>query len=174
MLTFFVRCHLIQCFGMTWFIKCFLTDDWLYVEIKGSYGGLGIEMHLLLFCFHESRDTVLPQQRWEKKKKKTTHDSTWSSHVISPFTQTLFQPPACRSQQDTQLYSRKRSTMLSTQYIIQAYKSPQRRLSVCYWLRGPGEGKWSCNTRRTRTSWPEWLLVFWFPPGAPLWPVPVF
>lgn len=31
---------------------------------------------------------------------------------------------------ETQLYSRKRSTMLSTQYIIQVYKSPQRRLSV--------------------------------------------
>lgn len=37
-----------------------------------------------------------------------------------------------------------------------------------------GGGKWSCNVQQTRTRWPEWLLVFWFPPGTTLWPVPVF
>lgn len=96
-----------------------------------------------------------------------------TEHLISPSCQTIFFASLTSLSTEAQLYFRKRSTMLSSQYIIQVYKSPQRGASVSLTAQ-TGGGKWSCNTQRTRTSWPEWLLVLWFPSGAPLWPVPMF
>lgn len=70
-----------------------------------------------------------------------------TEHLISPSCQIIFFASLTSLSTEAQLYFRKRSTMLSSQYIIQVYKSPQRGASVSLTAHAGG-GKWSCNTQR--------------------------
>jgi len=88
-----------------------------------------------LYCYTNDVRTLLRQQ---EKRFVFTHNQFLHPDHISPLYVSL--------SIDTQLYSIKRPTMRSTQYIIQEFKSPRRRLSVslCEWA-GEENGVVTCS-----------------------------